>query len=46
MKDASTRTSHVLELQRRPVNGEQTNYKRGQTSYTFHTEEKGIGVDT
>ena len=22
------------------------NYKRGQTSYTFHTEEKGIGADT
>ena len=37
---------HILELQRRPVNGEWTNYKRGQTHYTFHTEEKGIGVDT
>ena len=23
-----------------------TNYKRGQTSYTLHTEEKGIGADT
>ena len=25
---------------------EWTNYKRGQTSHTFHTEEKGIGADT
>ena len=23
-----------------------TNYKRGQTPYTFHTEEKGTGADT
>ena len=38
--------SHILELQGRPVNGEWTNYKRGQTHHTFHTEEKGIGVDT
>ena len=37
---------HVLELQRRPVNGEWTNYQRGQTSHTFHTEEKGIGANT
>ena len=22
------------------------NHKRGQTSYTFHTEEEGIGTDT
>ena len=38
--------SHILELQGRPVNGEWTNYKRGQTHHTFHTEEKGIGADT
>ena len=38
--------THILELQRRPVNREWTNYKRGQTSHTFHIEEKGIGADT
>ena len=37
---------HILELQRRPVNGKWTNYKRGQTHHTFYTEEKGIGADT
>ena len=36
----------ILELQRRPVNGEWTNYKRGQTHHTFHIEEKGIGANT
>ena len=37
---------NILELQRRPVHGEWTNYQRGQTHHTFHTEEKGIGADT
>ena len=37
---------HMFCNYRRPVNGEWTNYQRGQTSYTFHTEEEGIGTDT
>ena len=40
------RDSHFLELQRRPLNGEWTSYKRGQTHDIFHTEEQGIGADT
>ena len=43
----STRTSHVFGNYREDLSMENgTNYQRGQTSHTFHTEEKGIGEDT
>ena len=45
-KNAATRTSHFLELQRRSLHGKRTHYERGQTCDTLHIKKQGVGADT